>query len=247
MRASFAQWVGPSPNCDVGGMGTPVQGLVLHIMQGSIESCINWFKDPQSQVSAHFLNPKTGALCQMVDTADKAWAQTAGNEHWISVEHEGYSGDSLTDNQITNDAALVAWLSSVYNFPLVSTNDPNSYGLGWHGMGGIPWGDHPLCPGVPIINQRDQILVLAKEEPIVQLLFKDYEITVGADGTGQSNKAADGTILLFANTVCATAVFGEGPKHKGPPGITPLPDGTAGIDVFGFSPGVLKVRVGYNP
>jgi len=45
-----------------------------------------------------------------------------------------------------------------YGVPAQITDDPNGYGLGWHGMGGAAWGNHPDCPGEPIKAQRQQIL-----------------------------------------------------------------------------------------
>lgn len=160
MRFSGAQWIGPTPNMTAGGMGT-VRGLVLHIDQGSEAGSIAWCMNPASQVSAHFFNPKSGGLAQMVDTADMAWAEVDGNPNWISVEHEGNSGDSLTSSQIANDAALLAWLHAQYGVPLVATDDPNGSGVGWHGMGGVDWGDHPDCPGAPIVAQRSAIIAAA--------------------------------------------------------------------------------------
>ena len=106
-----AKWRGPVPNCNVGGMVRPFQGLVLHIQEGTENGTDSWFHNPASQVSAHFGNPKTGGLDQWVDTNDKAWAQVAGNKSWISIENEGHSSDSLTASQIANAAVLLAWLN----------------------------------------------------------------------------------------------------------------------------------------
>lgn len=156
-RFSGAEWIGPTPNETSGGQ-IDVHGLVLHIQEGTEAGSEAWFKNPDAQASSHFLNPKSGGLRQLVDTDDRAWAEMAGNRHWISVENEGYSGDELTDSQVENVAQLFAWIHQTYSTPLQSTDDPNGAGLGWHGMGGAAWGGHYDCPGDPIKAQRPRIL-----------------------------------------------------------------------------------------
>lgn len=161
-RMPGAVFIGPTPNRDVGGM-MAVSGLVLHIEQGYEGGSEAWFKNPVAQASAHFLNPKQGGLRQLVDTRDEAWAQAAGNRHWISVEHEGFVPDALTPTQLENDAHLFAWLHRTYNVPVHATDDPGWPGLGWHGMGGAAWGNHPHCPGEAIKAQRPAILTRTEE------------------------------------------------------------------------------------
>lgn len=162
-RMPGAVWVGPTPNMYVGGM-VAHKGLVLHIEQSNDNNAVNhWFQDSSAQASAHFTNPKTGPLCQLVDTDDAAWTEMAGNRYWVSVEHAGYGGDSLTPSQIENDAQLLAWLHNTYSIPLQITDDPNGSGLGWHGMGGAAWGGHYDCPGDPIKAQRGAIIARAQE------------------------------------------------------------------------------------
>jgi hypothetical protein len=161
-RFSGAEWIGPTPNETAGGQ-VDVHGLVLHIQEGTEAGSESWFKNPDAQASAHFLNPKSGGLRQLVDTADRAWAEMAGNRHWISVENEGMSGESLTDSQVENVAQLFAWIHNTYGTPVQSTDDPNGQGVGWHGMGGDAWGGHFDCPGDPIKAQRPRILARVAE------------------------------------------------------------------------------------
>lgn len=163
MRYPRATFRGPIPNFTPQGMLAPIHGLVLHIEEGSEGSANNWFHNPGAQASAHFGNPKVGPLDQWVDTADEAWAEVAGNRQWISIEHEGVAPCSLTASQLENDAQLYAWLHKLYNVPLQITDDPNGFGLGWHGMGGLNWGGHFGCPGDPIKAQRAAILARVKE------------------------------------------------------------------------------------
>lgn len=156
----IADWVGPTANKTTGGMSTVV-GVVLHIQEGNEQGTEAWQKNPSAQVSSHFLAPKTGRGRQMVDTADKAWAEVAGNLHWLSIECEGWTGQSLTQDQIEFCAQVLAKANRVYHVPLVSTDNPNGTGLGWHGMGGDAWGGHFDCPGDPIKAQRPQIIARA--------------------------------------------------------------------------------------
>lgn len=155
-------WIGPTPNRRIGGISEH-RGLVLHIQDGTEEGSEAWFKNPDSQASSHFLNPKSGGLRQLVDTDDRAWTEGAGNAYWVSVENEGLGGDALTPSQIENCARLLAWLHQTYGVPIQATDDPNGAGLGWHGMGGAAWGGHYDCPGKPVLAQRGQILARAQE------------------------------------------------------------------------------------
>jgi hypothetical protein len=168
--SDIATWVGPTVNQGDGdgqaessdGM-YEYRGLVLHIMQGSYEGSINWGKNPASSVSFHFATAKDGRCGQLVDTAIRAWTQGSGNGRWISVENEGYSGEALTPQQVEACARLYARGVKEYGWPLASTDSPDGRGLGWHGMGGTAWGGHPDCPGVPIRNQRPEILARAQQ------------------------------------------------------------------------------------
>jgi hypothetical protein len=144
-----------------GGMVRPFQGLVLHIEQGTEDGTNSWFHNPDAQVSAHFGNPKSGGLDQWVDTNDKAWAEVGGNANWISLENEGNSGDTLTDSQVANAALVLAWLNLTEGVPLQLAESPTDSGLGYHAMGGAAWGNHPDCPGQPIIDQRAAIVAAA--------------------------------------------------------------------------------------
>lgn len=163
-RYPGARWRGPVPNETPHGEGR-ILGLVLHIQEGTEAGTDAWFHNPASEVSAHFGNPKSGQLDQWVDTADKAWAEVAGNPNWVSVENEGHSGDALTPTQLRNCAELLAWLHATYDVPLQISDTPLSGtpGLTGHGLGGAAWGGHLDCPGRPILDQRPAIISLAAQ------------------------------------------------------------------------------------
>jgi hypothetical protein len=156
-RYPNAQWR-PVPNETPGGM-TAYEFLVLHIMQGTLGGTDSWFHNTASRVSSHFGVGKDGTVYQWVDTADRAWAQAAGNPVGISIEHEGSVPDSLTPQQIAADSAILAWVHQTHGIPLQVTDDPVAgSGVCGHSTGALhKWG-HPFCPGQAILDQRQQIV-----------------------------------------------------------------------------------------
>lgn len=157
-----------------------VRGVVVHIMAGTLEGSQAWFNNATAQASSHFGTGKDGELRQWVDTADRAWAQAAGNRDWLSVENEGVGGDKLTDAQITANARVLAWAHLRYDVPLRLATSPSDRGLGYHAMGGAAWGGHTSCPGPRIVAQLPAIVARAKqlvtntqETPVADLTAKD--------------------------------------------------------------------------
>jgi N-acetyl-anhydromuramyl-L-alanine amidase AmpD len=97
--------------------------IVNHMVQGSVESCINWFTSKYNkQSSAHFLVGKDGSIYQFVKIENNAWANglkidqynraiaeivkeknVNPNYYSVSIEHEGFyektKGD-LTSKQL---------------------------------------------------------------------------------------------------------------------------------------------------
>src|SRR5256884_8613828 len=165
--SDLATWVGPTGNETPHGMGN-AYGVVLHIQEGTEAGTEAWQRNPASQVSSHFLAPKSGRLRQMVDTADRAWCEVAGNSHWWSIEIEGHHGDHLTGDQLEACAQVLARAHRDEAVPLAISNNPNATtdaqgGLGYHAMGGNAWGGHFDCPGQPIIDAPPAIVARAQQ------------------------------------------------------------------------------------
>ena len=139
------------------------QGLVLHIMDGTLVGTIAWFNNPHAQASSHFAVGKQGQLVQFVDTDSMAWTEASGNPYWISVECEGHGGDSLTPQQIATIAKLYEWLERNYHFGFAPTSSVSGKGLGHHSMGGMAWGGHLECPGTNVIAQKPLILTASQK------------------------------------------------------------------------------------
>jgi hypothetical protein len=90
----------------------PLNFIVIHDTEGTYQSAINWFQNPSSGVSAHFvIRSWDGDITQMVHNADTAYH--AGNWDYnvraIGVEHEGYMNQTgwYTTAMYNASAALV--------------------------------------------------------------------------------------------------------------------------------------------
>jgi len=96
--------------------------VVVHTMQGSYAGSISWFKNPSSNVSAHYMvRSSDGDITQMVDDSDIAWHVACFNNEAIGIEHEGFvdaPGRWYTDAMYTRSAELTAWLAEAYNIPV---------------------------------------------------------------------------------------------------------------------------------
>lgn len=134
-------------------------GVILHV-NDSDGNLYNWVSGNHN-MSCHFEVYKDGSAEQYLDTEDSSWAQEAGNATYMSIETEGYPNEPLTDAQVKKCAEIVAALHKEYGFPLHLANTPGERGLGWHGMGGQAWGNHPGCPGDKRKAQRADILAQA--------------------------------------------------------------------------------------
>src|SRR6478736_8925440 len=122
--SDLARWVGPTVNKTAGGMSPDHWGVILHIQQGNQDGSLAWCRNPASRVSAHFFAPKVGPMVQLVSVLDKAWAEEDGNPWWLSLECEGYSGQTLTADQVLSAAQLLARAHLLYGVPLAISNDP---------------------------------------------------------------------------------------------------------------------------
>ena len=169
----------PVPNH--GGPMGEVYGVVIHVTVGE-SSPYAEFANPANQVSAHFGILKDGTIEQYVDTANKSWAQGAGNTNYLSVETVGLPTEALTDAQVRGFARIIVWANQTYKVPLVITDTPGQRGLIDHGDGGVAWGNHPGCPGSLRSAQRTDIINLATPAPPPineEDILTSYENTAG--------------------------------------------------------------------
>ncbi len=126
-------WKG-SPNHWVGRDNNTVVAIVNHIMQGTMESTNGWFKNRRSEVSSHFGVAKDGRIWQWVRVPDAAWGngipespdlsldwladglkrKINPNNLTVSIEHEGNTGDTFTEEQYQSSLWLHKYLITTY-------------------------------------------------------------------------------------------------------------------------------------
>lgn len=163
MRWSGAAWR-PIPCNYSQGSPEPNRLLVVHVMQGTLQSADSWFRNPAAGASAHFGVGTGGNCLQWVDTDAMSWANCDANGHAITVETAGYATQPMTDAQVTKVGQLLRWANR--NYPEIAlwlcTRPDTGRGLAWHGLGGYSWCGHPACPGPQRIAQLHDILDVAR-------------------------------------------------------------------------------------
>lgn len=114
-----AIWRAADPSNYSVGRSRAIDTVVIHTIQGSYLGAISWFKNPSSNVSAHYVVSKTGEITQMVQDKDTAWHARCWNSHAIGIEHDGYVSDpnNYTDAMYKASAALGRWLADKYGIP----------------------------------------------------------------------------------------------------------------------------------
>lgn len=88
----FAHSWQPSPNQHGTGRRN-VTHVAIHTVQGSYSSCINWFSQKRSRVSAHYVVSFKGHTTQMVGENKIAWHIGSENGYTVGIEHEGWVDD----------------------------------------------------------------------------------------------------------------------------------------------------------
>jgi len=157
--------------------------IVVHVMDGHIDSAINWFKDPMSNVSAHYLISQEGEIVQMVREKDIAWhaGNWTYNQQSIGIEHED-QGSWNTPNWVPEklyqaSAALVRNLCEKYGIP-----KDRMHIIGHNEVPGVV----KPCPGpywdwgyfMGLVNGT-----LAPRTFVVQLDSTDYPVSVLSNST----------------------------------------------------------------
>ena len=207
---SNIEWRG-SPNFSEGRRGQRVMAICDHIMDGTMASSDSWFKQTtfeNSRVSAHFGVGRSGLIYQWVNTNSTAWANGWGvpppklydsslnwlqpvisgtinlNALTVSIEHEGQSGQSLTEPQYQSSFALHKYVVSKFNIMLDRQHIIGHYQINSDTRAGCPGNGFPWdrllndLKGFFEINS-DQVVVVA-------LKYKAMIITSATVRTGPS-------------------------------------------------------------
>lgn len=96
--------------------------VVIHTVQGSYAGAISWFRNPSSNVTAHYVIRRSdGAITQMVQHKDVAWhaGNSTYNRRSIGIEHEGWVADAnnYTPAMLRASADLTRWLCDNLGIP----------------------------------------------------------------------------------------------------------------------------------
>ncbi len=121
-----AKWVPANSGNFAVGSRTSIKQIIIHDVEGSYSSCINWFKDPAANVSAHFVvRSLDGEITQMVAEKDVAWHDACNNTNTVGIEHEGFAAAPerwFTEAMYVESAKLVAYLADKYGIEKTRAN-----------------------------------------------------------------------------------------------------------------------------
>ncbi|ADB33789.1 N-acetylmuramyl-L-alanine amidase, negative regulator of AmpC, AmpD [Kribbella flavida DSM 17836] len=102
------------------GRTAAISTIVIHVTQGSYTGTISWFKNPASQVSAHYvIRSSDGQVTQMVAEKDTAWHARSTNPYTVGIEHEGWVDQPswFTDAMYRSSAALTRSIADRRGIP----------------------------------------------------------------------------------------------------------------------------------
>src|SRR5437868_6418739 len=106
-------------NYDVG-RTEAIRAIVIHETDGTWLSATNWFQNPRSRVSAHYLvRAWDGGILQFVAEGDTAYQARAANPWSIGIEHEYDPRHAIphTNAQYRSSALLVCAIAKRYGIP----------------------------------------------------------------------------------------------------------------------------------
>lgn len=240
LRMPGIPYLGPPDSNWGGGIVRPPKGMVVHIAEGSYWGTIGWQQNPVADVSSYFVTSRAGDIAQMLDLDLMAWTQANGNPTWIGVENEGFHTEAFTDAQVTANARIFAWLRTVWpSIPAQVSNSPNTGGLGWHGMGGAAWGNHPDCPGPPNVALLPTILARATGAgPTPPPLEAGMSYTVRSGASDQSIYLVPGGLAPSGKIACFALYGAVLEAHSRALPMVQLPSGVdvAGAGVYDITP-----------
>lgn len=109
-----------------------IDAIVIHYTASmSLEGTVDWFKRPESGVSAHYVVGRDGRVVQMVEEAMSAWhagrsamfpfekppRETGCNDFSIGIELVGDADSGFTDKQLASLYEILARLVQKYQIP----------------------------------------------------------------------------------------------------------------------------------
>ena len=113
-------WIPASrSNYDVG-RSAAIRMIVIHETDGSYISAVNWFLNPRSRVSAHYIvRAWGGGITQLVAEGDTAYHARNANPYSIGIETEYNPRQAIwhTDAQFRSTALLTCAIARRYGIP----------------------------------------------------------------------------------------------------------------------------------
>jgi N-acetyl-anhydromuramyl-L-alanine amidase AmpD len=121
-----------SPNFNERPEGTALSCIVLHhtAVAANAQSTANFFADPKSKVSAHFVVDRDGSVIRCVPDDKRAWHAGRSsfngvanvNDYSLGIEiaNVGDGVEPYPEPQVTTVVKLVAYLAKTYNIPLAN-------------------------------------------------------------------------------------------------------------------------------
>jgi LysM repeat protein len=119
------QWVG-SPNFNRRRRSDDITAIVIHSTANSnLQRVVEWFNNPNAQVSAHYTIGKDGKIVQHVKDSDRAWhagqsvwrGRNSVNDYGLGIELVNLNDgrDPYPEAQHRANVALCAYLCHQYN------------------------------------------------------------------------------------------------------------------------------------
>jgi N-acetyl-anhydromuramyl-L-alanine amidase AmpD len=117
ISASDANWRRADRPDDYG-----IDMVVIHVTQGSFDSAVQVFQDPEHGAASHYIVRKDGHITQMIRELDVAFhaGNRDYNERSVGIEHAGFveQASSFTDEMYEASARLTARICARYDIPV---------------------------------------------------------------------------------------------------------------------------------
>lgn len=107
----------------------------------SLKAVVDWFKNPASEVSGHFVVSGT-RIVQMVDIDKRAWHVLGNNDYTIGIEHD----PNFPSGTYETSAGLIRYLRQQTGASLVI-----------HGHNYYPGNESTACPGTTDLNKLEAL------------------------------------------------------------------------------------------
>ena len=180
--------------------------------------------------------PKPGIPVQHVDTGVRAWHGGGTlNDTSIGVETEGCGNpphaDPLTEHQLVQFGALMAWANQVHGVPLVLSETATTPGLNYHRCQG---GFNTACPCDVRVNMRSEILRRAGGGAPAALPLESEDNMVLGD------KVTGGVWIAYRDGAVHT--LGDAPHLGGTNNATSGAAGHPCIGIYAYGDGYALVH-----